>query len=209
MDRFDAAKIRAIDILDRLTDVGFDIHDPWTATSVAAIEGIETASGASRLVLWDMCCQDYVVKLGLCEEDNRYCEREVELYNAAVEAGVEDSFAWCAYVGDYRGVPVYAMEFLVCDSDDVYDRSDAWDYENYCWENDLDKDDEESRESYSHDRGYDSSIILDWVESLFPKEYAARFDRFIYEHDIDDIHSANVGYRGTQVVLCDYAGWEG
>ena len=44
-------------------------------------------------------------------------------------------------------------------------------------------------------------------EAQLTENSAASFDHFIYEYKIDDIHPGNVARRGTEVVLCDYAGW--
>ena len=85
-----------------------------------------------------------------------------------------------------------------------------WGYERYCADEDLDSEDEDSKEAfedYFWSSGSCDSLVLDWFEDKLTGLVAAKFDRFVYDHDIEDIHPGNCGRRNGQLVLCDYAGY--
>ena len=210
MDRLEAATIRATDIMTKLYDAGWDKLYSWSIEDIDLPLELDYSSGASRIVIWDNSHPDFVIKLGISEEDDKYSRREVELYKAAVESGVESQFGWCAYIGDFNGREVFAMEFLQCSYDDFADESYQWGYKKYCIEQDMDINSEYARRKYSKyywDTDYRDDVIIEWFEAQLTKNSAAAFDHFIYEYKIDDIHPGNVARRGTEVVLCDYAGW--
>lgn len=211
MDRLEAATLRANEIMNTLFEAGFNINEPMNIDYLELPWNFMYDSGASRLVIWDMGYLDYVIKLPIRPEYERYCIHEVELYHKAVEAGVEAQFGWCEEIGDYDGITVYAMEYLDCDYDGISDATYTWGYEKYCSEQKIDSSLESSRKQYnSHywDTYEDSSLLLDWFEDHLIKPVAAAFDRFINECEISDIHPGNIGYRDTEIVLCDYAGWD-
>lgn len=210
MDRFTEAYNRIHELMNILMEAGFNINDPWSFESLDVPENIKFATGATRLVVWDEDNPDYVAKIALTEDDEKYCIHEVELYNAAVEAGLEEHFAWCAEIYDYGVHSVYAMEYLDCDSELIDSESYQWGYERYCWDNDLDSESDNSKQKFSDyywSHGNWENLVLDWFEDKLIKPVAAKFDEFINDYDISDIHTGNVGYRGKQLVLCDYAGY--
>lgn len=209
MDRLTEAYNRIHMIMNILDHAGFDINDPWSFESLDVPE-LWFATGATRLVVGMNDYPDYVAKIALTEEDEKYNIHEVELYQAAEREGLGEHFGWCAEIYDYGCRSVYAMEYLDCDYDQIDSESYQWGYENYCYEQDLDVNTEDSREAYE-DYFWKSStcdnLVLDWFEDKLLKPMVAKFNRFIYEHNISDIHSANVGYRGNTLVICDYAGY--
>ena len=99
-DRQFEAFIAAQRIMDMIDSVGIDLSDPryfvesggW---NYELPDDFMWANGASRLVIWDGDYCDYVVKIPLNECDEKYCKREVEIYNAAIKEGLSDHFAWC------------------------------------------------------------------------------------------------------------------
>lgn len=209
MDRFTEAYNRIHMIMNILDHAGFDINDPWSFESLDVPE-LWFATGATRLVVGMNDYPDYVAKIALTEEDEKYNVHEVELYQAAEREGLGEHFGWCAEIYDYGARSVYAMEYLDCDYDQIDCESYQWGYENYCYEQDLDVNTEDSREAYEDyfwKSGTYDNLVLDWFEDKLLKPIVAKFDRFVYEHDINDIHASNVGYRGNTLVLCDYAGY--
>lgn len=210
MDRFTEAYNRIHELMNVLMEAGFNINDPWSFESLDVPENIKFATGATRLVVWDEDNPDYVAKIALTEDDEKYCIHEVELYNAAVEAELEEHFAWCAEIYNYGVHSVYAMEYLDCDSESIDSESYQWGYERYCWDNDLDSESDNSKQKFSDyywSHGNWENLVLDWFEDKLIKPVAAKFDEFINDYDISDVHTGNVGYRGKQLVLCDYAGY--
>lgn len=208
--RFTEAYNRIHELLTTLDYLGFDIEDPWSIESIDLPEEIGYATGATRMVIWDKNNPDYVAKIALTTDDEKYCQKEVELYKAAVEAGLESHFAWCAEIYCHGEKSVYAMEYLECDYEEMDSESYQWGYERYCAEENLNSEDEDSREAFENYFWSSSScddLVLEWFEDKLVRPVAAKFDRFIYDHDINDIHASNVGYRGNTLVICDYAGY--
>ena len=209
MDRFTEAYNRIYKLMDILIDAGFDINDPWSFESLDVPENIKFATGATRLVVWDEENLDYVAKIALDKGDEKYNVHEVELYQAAEQEGLGEHFGWCAKICDYGARSVYAMEYLDCNYEEIDSESYQWGYERYCAEEDLNPEDEDNLEAFDEYRWScaPDEFVLDWFENKLINPIAAKFDRFIYDHDISDLHAANIGKRNGQFVLCDYAGY--
>lgn len=167
--------------------------------------------GASRLVIWDDEC-DYVIKIARDKYSEKYNQREAKIYQAAIEEGLEESFAWCACYYDSvewedEYIPgIYVMEFLEGEEDDIYEHAYENGLSNYCKSHDIEH---PTSETYDD---YESSIdeneeIMELIESTMPQEKRGLFERFIIKQDISDVHGGNVLYRNDTVVICDYAGW--
>ena len=209
MDRFTEAYNRIHMIMEILDYAGFDINDPWSFESLDVPE-LWFATGATRLVIGMNDYPDYVAKIALTEEDEKYNIHEVELYQAAEREGLGEHFGWCAEIYDYGARSVYAMEYLDCNYEEMDSESYEWGYERYCAEENLDSanaDSQEAFENYFWSSGSCNSLVLDWFEDKLTGLVAAKFDRFVCDHDIKDIHPGNCGRRNGQLVLCDYAGY--
>lgn len=211
-DRFERAKKRITSIIAQLKRVGWDFGHYYDNSYSTLPDNISEATGASREVFWDDYHDDFVLKVGLTPNDERFCEKEVEVYNAAVEAGLGDYFGWTARIGTVDGVGVYAMEFLCCDEERVC--SDSYDYffQEFCKDNGLDVNDEDAQDSFdvewSCDEDYRSNDgIREWFLNELPWKTANILEDFLDNWSINDLHSGNVGYRGDALVFADYAGW--
>ena len=210
MDRFTEAYNRVYELMNILNDCNFNIDDPWSIECIDLPFNIHYDMGATRLVVWDEDNRDYVAKIALSNDDEKYCVHEVELYNAAEKAGLAAHFGWCAEIYCYGNKSVYAMEFLDCNYEKFDTLTYEWGYENYCEEEQLDSTLESSRREFSNcywGSELQYNIVLDWFEEQLSKNIVGLFDNFINSHGIDDIHPGNVSFRGTVPVLCDYAGY--
>lgn len=115
--------------------------------------GIYTGRGCTKFVFWDKDRMDYVFKIPFANMNEDYCNSEVEVYNSAIDAGVADCFAWCAYLdtfdhgmvtvrhevwhdedGGFEEVvvdtihslmPIYAMEFADVDEEGIASTSES------------------------------------------------------------------------------------
>ena len=183
-------------------------------------DNIHRFCGATRMVFHDENNPDYVIKIAIDCDDEKYNEKEVEIYNDAVECGVEDAFGYmtCIYpvgtklFGKYvltKGI--YAMETLDCDEDLI--TSDALDNEwlNYCRDNGIDVNDSQAREDFDYDYEYDdfNDVVWEYAETTWVDWLVEGMENFRETHLLEDIHAANVGYRsgGNKVVLADYGGY--
>ena len=109
---------------------------------------------------------------------------------------------------------IYAMEFLDCDECRVSDDSYEYHYELYCDENELDPNTDEAREQWEDllesnwSISVDSSdAVTEWFLDRLDWQERNELLIFLRDWDINDLHAANVGYRGSMPVFADYAGW--
>lgn len=212
-DRVEAT-LYAMSLLDELVDYGFDRANPESISRIDLPDDVNWDGGATRLVVWRDGA-DYVIKMPLEPCDEKYCAREVEIYDEA-PVDIAEYFGWCIKVLDAEencGIGVYAMEFLCCDEEGIDDDSVERAYQVYCEETDSNADDDDVRDAFM-DEYWDS----DWCSSA-PLEFLLSrirdLDRqrelqdFIESEDISDLHVGNFGYRDDTLVIADYAsyGW--
>ena len=216
MDRYLQACHAAERILNEVTAAGFDLCDSENIirTGYQYLPNyIQYAYGASRLVLWDDSYCDYVIKVAQNKNCEKYCQHEVEIYQAAVKEGVADSFAWCACYREPdwdEGEPgIYVMEYLDCNEDDVYDDAWIYGYKEYCRSHGLDASNYDNADEYDDwKQDDDIGLVLDLLESSMDDEYKRIFEMFMCKWNITDIHQGNISneYGGYRKIV-DYAGW--
>ena len=129
LNRINEAAMAAERIINMVEGAGFDVTDPtsiinsWDYCSMP--DGMQYAYGASRIVIWDEDYCDYVIKIALSEDYEKYCYHEVEVYEAAVKEGLADNFAWCMCYAEpqyddeskYETPGIYVMEYVDCNED--------------------------------------------------------------------------------------------
>lgn len=211
--RFIAAAHRTDEIIRVLLDAGFDMSDPTSIWHIDLPSNISFDSGACRLVVWDDDYCDYVVKFPRSKYDERYCQREAELYAEAEKLHIEEAFAWCRCIYEpndmIEDMGIYAMEFVECDAERLSDASYDSAYHQYCDAQNLDPSDKEVQAEYDNSY-YDSDKENDYLYDLFLSKLncnSADVDSFVVSHDINDLHCGNMGIRGDVYVLTDYAGY--
>ena len=215
INRINEACMAAERITNALQSAGFDLSDPQSIIQRAwsdLPDGIQYAYGASRLVLWDEYYYDYVVKIALNPDYEKYCQREVEVYAAAVQEGLADSFGWCMcysepdYDNDRPGI--YVMEYLDCNEDEVYDDAWCYGYKEYCRSNGLDASNYDNADEYNDWNCEDDGMYLDYFESEMSRDYLKAFEVFLCKWRITDLHQANFSCgKPSEMKIVDYAGW--
>lgn len=216
MDRYLAACHAAERIINMIECAGFDLTDPYSIINCGDIpEGMDYAYGASRLVIWDNDYCDYVIKIALNSDYEKYCQHEVEVYKAAAKEGFADKFAWCAcyaeptYADGKVDAPgIYIMEYMYCNADEAYDSAWKYGYETYCEARGLDS----SNYDYVIDFDNwncedDEEMIIDCVVSGMSDSEKKAFYVFMNKWWITDIHQGNVSVTDNGLVITDYAGW--
>ena len=174
----------------------------WTThQSFFDIDSLCIARGLTKMVIIDDNL-DYVIKIPFAWVNGSismkdYCRIEAENYQRAVDACVDEYFAECFYGGKFEceldgekvKVPFYLMEKVDCDEEKV--TSDI------C--------------SQLDDSSYDCEYSSEAVEELFKLYYGADEHDRVYEFCekmfINDIHTANVGFRNGRLVFVDYSGY--
>ena len=172
--------------------------------------------GETKAVLYDDELP-YVIKIPLMRHANskNYCDIELSNYSAAEEIPeIAGCFAWMDFLFEYHGFPIYIMEKVDCDEEEVssraYDSSFKW----ACSQEGFiegSKEYEEFSEEFE-DRYYDWSMEAR-MESFLEDEWTYQifkiFQDFCWEHGINDLHAGNFGFRDGFLVVIDYSGYYG
>lgn len=151
-----------------------------------------------------------------------YCEIEYQNYQDAKDfPEILDRFAWADFLFTYKGYPVYIMEKVNCDGDEILSRAFDFSYSSYCKKN------ESILSLAKHKTGDFEKKILSDFSDLFHCYYSPReqmsdllieqigaartklFWDFCDEREINDLHSGNWGLRGNDLILVDYSGYFG
>ena len=220
LNRINEAARAADRIIDMLECAGFDITDPNSIISYPNYMNMpgdmKYAYGASRIAIWDEDYCDYVVKIALDEKYEKFCQHEVEVYEAAIKEGLADTFAWCmCYAepqyndeGEYKVPGIYVMEYVDCDEDVNSDEIWKYGYSQYCKERGLDSSSYDYADDYDEwNCEEDDELVLEYVESQMNDEQRRLFNVFMMKWWISDIHNCNIGHIGNRIVILDYAGW--
>lgn len=147
---------------------------------------------------WNEEEEDYVFDPFVGTHD--YCRVEAEIYEEAVDRGLERFFAGTIFTGYTKDhTPFYLSERIKNTLDDYFDKI--------------------SDESIRTARKYaDSKDDLKWRRlpdrwlalalERYGQEMVDKFVKFIAEFDINDLHYGNVAVRANgEPVIIDYSGW--
>jgi len=172
----------------------------WKNSSYEDLENISYFYGATKSVIIDED-NDWVLKIPFCNKSRDYCAVEAENYKKAVEAGVEEGFAACYFLMEYEGAPCYIMEKVSCDEETV--KSDFYEIGSNKFSGEMNED-----EIYSYLGSMDSDEIIDQLLKFYYDEgFLKKVNIFLSQNKINDLHTGNVGYRGTNLVFVDYSGF--
>ena len=206
------------DFLEKMVDNGLDFFEDkdenrfidWCEDNSRDLDFF-FANGMTKIVLWEDELP-YVIKIPFLNEYHRtdYCKKEVENYKAARRDFPEilDCFAWCDFLFDFCGFPIYIMEKIDCDEVTLSDRAYSAAYEKFV-SYDEGCEEEEVAEKFSNEyynwSGDEQTESLIYEEWSFEKVQA--FLEFCAIREINDRHVGNWGYRGDQLVIVDYSGF--
>ena len=207
----------ASNIIEQLENAGIDLTIPEAIlhNSYELPDYMWYETGASRLVIGSDDAE-YVLKIALSKKYEPYNEHELEVYQKAVEAGLESHFGWCAcysepiYNEDYYIPGIYIMERLDGDCETV--SSAAWEFgfNHFCEENGYDKDSLDSPDLYNdvlYEEDCELDNLMDYFTNGWSIDEVAVFHKFLDNNRVNDLHCGNMLYRGNELVISDYAGW--
>lgn len=171
--------------------------DDECATELCAI-GCKICFGISRVV-FIIDGEDWVLKIPFA--GSVACEKEVEHYSRAIEAGMEEYFAETFFIGekvlkDNFVVPMFAMRRYDINIEAVEDSYDAFYNKHYgddipTWFDQEYSDIDGSCAAFQMSYGYDATIAL---------------ESFLEKNHIGDIYEYNIGWNGDCPIIIDYAG---
>ena len=161
--------------------------------------GICHESGATKLVLICKELSNWVIKLNLHDGKINFCDREVENYIKACDVGLGEYFAATYKIGAVEGVNVYLQRKACIDPDSIeyYFREAVMvDFEDCeASEDDI----EEAMDVLGDD---DRLVAIFGNNSV-----VAKLVDFIFENEIDDLHSYNFGFVNEKPVIIDFSGY--
>ena len=167
--------------------------------------------GSSKGVIFDPNFS-YVLKFPFNSCAHDYCEIEYQNYQDAKNfPEILDRFAWIDFLFTYKGYPVYIMEKVNCDEEEILNRAFNFSYFSYC-KKDKSIPKKEMFEDFSNLFHYYYSPREQMNDFLIEQIGAAHtklFWEFCDEEEINDLHSGNWGLRGNDLVLVDYSGYFG
>lgn len=184
--------------LDNRTEREFEIW--FNGGGREILDNITYNWGASKVAIIDED-NDWVLKIPFCNKSRDYCEIEAENYQKAVKEGVEEPFAECYFLMEYESAPCYIMEKVNCDEEAV--ESDFYEIGSDKLSGQM-SEDEISDYLYSMDTGEILGLLL---ESYYEVGFLQKVNAFLSENSINDLHMANLGYRGDKLVFVDYSGY--
>lgn len=167
---------------------------------------IKIAEGASKLCLI-FPDAPYVVKWSTGE--NQEAMREVQVYQDAVEANLEKFFPKTAFLASINGVNFIAQEkidFSVCECPIKQHRNF-----NRISKTALDKTAERMERQFKKaSRSYRRSLDSQWAKMaivLYGKKACKALCEFVISHEINDLHSSNIGYKNGKPIILDFSGY--
>ena len=206
-------------------ELGFDYWSYIESGYFRENYGLHFYRGETKGCIIDFNRQEWVIKVPFDRSTNpncrknedgtdiNYCALEAEKYARACAEGIEECFAATYEVGEINGVKFYLQEFANVDEDSTTDS--FYEYASEQVEKYFDRDEEDERnEEHFIDEIWDFINDMDdneRVVAVFNNHKNIRkICDFIYDEDINDLHSANWGFTndGREVII-DYSGYKG
>lgn len=199
-------------------------------------DNVSFHTGASRACIVD---DDYewCVKFDI-EEDwlGSCCKREVKIYQAATEEGLENSFAEAIYLGDYcRTYDFYDVDKVECFTDlysgDIEEFYAAFEsnreslgemcpvevrlplyafrrasVKSYYCGRITDEERQLIKSCHSPLWERNQGIAIEFLRDYGFEQYQ-QLSKFLTRHKVNDVHINNAGWIDGRIVLIDYAGY--
>lgn len=173
----------------------------WLREYIRNHDNIVDYEGATRIVL---CDEDkgFVIKLAISNEDQCYNENEAYVYSCARAKGLDSYFAGLIYAGNIENLGVYVGEYVHCDESEISGSTSE-----YLYQRDIECG-YISEDEYNWYCGEDSDEVLEWAEYEWGEDFSLVYS-ILHNCGIGDLHSGNWGYKDGQLVVVDYAGFNG
>lgn len=127
-----------------------------------------------------------------------YCRAEEEMYQLAKEAGFAQFFAATEYIDEINtDFPIYVQEKAQVFRASAHSHSD--------------KENEYTKKSLGHEYQASSLYTIDFMTDMrhyYGEQRTRDFLNFIIKNNVNDLHSANIGYIGWRPVLIDYSSFD-
>lgn len=184
------------------------VHE-WESRNYSYLRAIDCKmySGMTRVVIVPEI-EDWVLKFNIHDPsfDRDFNMVEMQHFQSAIEAKLDEYFAAVYCLGAIDGVMAYIQERVRCDEDEVSESFYEYALNEY-YPEDGDEEDEEKRSEDAWDQSYQLEDEERIYAMVWNSQDAYDLVDFCNHHNINDIHSSNWGYRDGNAVLVDYAGY--
>lgn len=137
--------------------------------------------------------EDYFYGSGYSDGWN-YCQTEEKKFEFAKECGLDRCFLETKFIGHVNNHPIYIQDYI----EEIGGGSH---YSNYT---DKERTEMEDKCEGSGYNCFNPNWLLDAFK-YYGEDTFYKLLRFIDDYDIDDLHGANLGYKGSQPLIIDYA----
>lgn len=168
-------------------------------------------SGASKMVFIAHSIKNWVIKVPFLFSEKtstgsrsllNACKAEAEVYEKAVENGVDKYFAPMFYYKTVDGIPFYLQRKAECEIDRVTDTVYKYVSNTY------------KREFFDSDEDYEDTINFE-IDTMSDEDALCAFFNgwknelmdFLDEYEVNDFHAGNFGFINNEPVLIDYSGY--
>ena len=163
------------------------------------------ADGASKicLVFTDF---DFVIKWST--EGESEAMQEVDFYEEAKAQNLDKFFPMTEYFFSHNEIDFVVQEKITIQAEDVYGENMEYlanigrTVPNYMIE--------KVQKDLNKVSGYTRRINRIWIAcllSIHGKRATKALCKFVQEHDINDLHGANVGFKGNRPIILDFSGY--
>ena len=165
------------------------------------------ACGETRYCLlhhsWDRVIK--IPRLGYASKD--YSEIECNNYIKAKALGIEKIFLPCEYWCTLDcGCPVYVQDKFTTDHSSIR-RAKRERYTEKASKIIACKVYRRVKRSLPSDRRYDDAWLARAYQ-IYGKQFFRKLEKFLRDNHINDLHGKNVGWKGTQPIILDFAGYD-
>lgn len=166
---------------------------------------VHISDGASKICLiFDNF--DFVIKWSTCGENEAM--QEVDFYEEAKAQNLDKFFPMTEYFFSHNGIDFVVQEKISIQAEEVH--GEYMEYLSHIGRtvprymiNKVEKD-------LNKVSGYTRRINRIWIAcllSIHGKKATKALCKFVQEHDINDLHGANVGFKGNRPIILDFSGY--
>lgn len=190
--------------------VSMDIYSDWSWEDVECrMEDspfqVVLRDGASK-ICFVFENTNFVVKWSTCGESEAM--QEVEYYEDAKAVNLDKFFPKTEYFFSHNGIDFVVQEKVHVQAGDIYGKS-AQHLENIARTVPPKMVDKVQKE-LNKVTGYTRHINTLWIAcvlSLYGKKATKALCKFVQEHDINDLHGSNVGFKDNKPIILDFSGY--
>ena len=151
---------------------------------------------------------DRVIKIPRLDYASKdYSEIECNNYTKAKALGIEKIFLPCEYWCTLDcGCPVYVQDKFTTDHNSLR-RTKRENHAEKASKVIACKVYRKVKRALPSDRRYDDAWLARAYQ-IYGKQFFRKLEKFLRENHINDLHGRNVGWKGTQPIILDFAGYD-